>query len=965
MTTEVLNILVREDGARVVKRNIEDIGNAGRTASTGIGLLKKALVGLAAIGISASFGAAIDASARFGTKMAEVSTLVDTTKFRMDALTNSIKAQSIEFGAMPVDQAAAAYQIISAGASTASKATEILTASNKLAVGGVTDVATAADGLTSVLNAYGDKVAGATAVSDALFVGMRAGKTTIGELSAGLGKVAPLAAQTGVKFDELVGATAALTKGGISTQESITGLRAILAAVAKPTKQASDVAAQLGLDFSVAAIEAQGFGGFLDSVVTKTGGSTDALAQLFGGVEALVPALALAGQAGKDFDAIMADMGVKAGATQEAFEKMSNTFEFQRDRLKAGLTVALIELGDVVTTALTPALRFLADNMDAITRGIKVFAVLITAALIPALASATIGFVAMAAAFLATPFGAALGIITALSAAVAYFGETQVTIGGQTVTVWQAVSAAAATAVDIFNELLDVVEAAFVGSIQVASDFFDTVVGWLPKFSGEWDSTFSAIGEFVNAAVNAWIGIHVGFFNSLKPIVTDLIPGLFKTGFGYVKNFVLDVVEYMVNMFARGVGGVADALSLLPGIAEDLGDQVRTALMVDFSDLKSDTDALGESVAATSAVIAGTFQEALQTDYVGKFNKAVEEVSNTISDKFNANLKIVSETQDELLGATNAVIPANLENAQSLDMVADAADKAAKKTKEVNEQLELQKRLLDESVGARQEFINTLQAVQTLLGDSESGFTQNDAFGALSSLFSEDIFQNTQEAMDLQIEQVRLMYEQIDALRQADIISEQTAQMAKAQASYQLTEKKLQFERDFFGTLAQLSRSKNRELAAIGKAAAVTQVTIDGVLAVQKALASYPPPINFAMAAAVGTVAAANVAQILTSNANFATGGSFTVPGTGGVDSQMVAIRATPGERIAVQTPTQVRKGTAAANGPSGQASAPQVNQRIVNVLDPALVGEYLTTPEGEEVLVNVISRTGLLNRGS
>ena len=41
------------------------------------------------------------------------------------------------------------------------------------------------------------------------------------------------------------------------------------------------------------------------------------------------------------------------------------------------------------------------------------------------------------------------------------------------------------------------------------------------------------------------------------------------------------------------------------------------------------------------------------------------------------------------------------------------------------------------------------------------------------------------------------------------------------------------------------------------------------------------------------------------------TGGSFTVPGsTGGADSSMVAFRATPGERVSVQTPTQVRKGT-------------------------------------------------------
>lgn len=36
---------------------------------------------------------------------------------------------------------------------------------------------------------------------------------------------------------------------------------------------------------------------------------------------------------------------------------------------------------------------------------------------------------------------------------------------------------------------------------------------------------------------------------------------------------------------------------------------------------------------------------------------------------------------------------------------------------------------------------------------------------------------------------------------------------------------------------------------------------------------------------------------------------------------------------------------------------APQVNQKIVNVLDPRLVGDYLNTVEGEELIMNVVSR--------
>ena len=64
------------------------------------------------------------------------------------------------------------------------------------------------------------------------------------------------------------------------------------------------------------------------------------------------------------------------------------------------------------------------------------------------------------------------------------------------------------------------------------------------------------------------------------------------------------------------------------------------------------------------------------------------------------------------------------------------------------------------------------------------------------------------------------------------------------------------------GTISTLQSSNNKVLFNVGKAAAIGTATIDGFQAVQKALASAPPPINFVLAAAVGAAAAANVAKI-------------------------------------------------------------------------------------------------------
>lgn len=365
-----LGLSVRSDGVVVATNRLGALEKGSvrtdraATALTGT-FMRLATVAGAALATAFSVGSVF----AFQDSIAEASTLVDITTFSMAALEMAALDQASTFGSVQ-GQVGAFYDIISAGAGDVAQANNILTASNKLAIGGVTDIGVAADGLTSIMNAYGNKVEGVTSVSDALFVAMRDGKTTIGELSSGIGKVAPLAAQLNVEFDELVGTISALTKGGISTQESITGVRAVLAAVAKPTSEATKLANELGIEFNSTGLQAKGFQGFIEDLVDKTDGSTDALAYLFGGVEALVPVMALAGQAGKDFANIMDDMENKAGATEVAFSKMAASPGFQSQRLMSGLTVEVIELTGALGEQLVPVITLLADNSDALIAGV-------------------------------------------------------------------------------------------------------------------------------------------------------------------------------------------------------------------------------------------------------------------------------------------------------------------------------------------------------------------------------------------------------------------------------------------------------------------------------------------------------------------------------------------------------------------------------------------------------------------
>lgn len=252
--------------------------------------------------------------------------------------------------------------------------------------------------------------------------------------------------------------------------------------------------------------------------------------------------------------------------------------------------------------------------------------------------------------------------------------------------------------------------------------------------------------------------------------------------------------------------------------------------------------------------------------------------------------------------------------------------------------------------GQMKEFRAQVEAMKQLLADSTSGFGAGDIAGGLSQMLPWANLEGTKEQMDAYVALHAQMYEQIKALEDASIINTQTAGMLRNQADQQLLEQRLNYTRQFFGTLAQLSTSENKKLAQIGKAAAIVQATIDGVLAVQKTMAETPYPYNIPLAAAQAALAAANVAQI--ASTGFRTGGEMVVGGSGGPDSQTVAFRATPGERISVNTPAQAR-----ALENAGQPTEVSVPVTIVNVKDPNEVPKQLASnPESKQAIVNMLA---------
>lgn len=274
----------------------------------------------------------------FSRGVAEINSILPGTARLTDENRRQLIRFATAFGGKPANQAKAFYQIVSAGITDTADAIDLLSIANKAAVAGVTDIQTSIDGLTSGLATFASTGLDATDISDILFASVREGKTTFGELSANLGKVAPLARAANVSFSALGGTLAFVTKVGLSTDAAATGLRALFLSLLKPTDDATAAARNLGIELSSAAVEEKGFATVLKEIIETTGGSAEALAKLFPNIRALTVATAIAKGDFADFERILKETANSAGATSKAFAIIEESAAFQFDALIRDLT---------------------------------------------------------------------------------------------------------------------------------------------------------------------------------------------------------------------------------------------------------------------------------------------------------------------------------------------------------------------------------------------------------------------------------------------------------------------------------------------------------------------------------------------------------------------------------------------------------------------------------------------------
>lgn len=196
------------------------------------------------------------------------------------------------------------------------------------------------------------------------------------------------------------------------------------------------------------------------------------------------------------------------------------------------------------------------------------------------------------------------------------------------------------------------------------------------------------------------------------------------------------------------------------------------------------------------------------------------------------------------------------------------------------QQLNIASSIADEmqANSAAQRSINTQTRTNVAIGQvGNNGFTGGDAVTQLAQ--DNPALQQTQEYVLQQMTAYQDMYAQIEELRQADLLSDQSAMMAKFALFQQQSQQYLDTASGIFGNLAQLRNSDNKKAAAIGKKAAIAQALINtytGATAAFQSAATIPyvgwilAPIAAAAAIAAGM---GQVQAIRSQNAGFREGG--------------------------------------------------------------------------------------------
>ena len=346
---------------------------------------QKLMVGFGVAATAAVAKFAIDSVKEFATfdkGVREVATLLgDVTQQQIKGLSDDIREVSKAYGQAGTDVAAAFYDSLSAGVADESNVKEFAEIAARFATAGATEIGAGVDLLSNAMNAFQLGADQASRVSDTFFSTVKAGKTTVDELSQAFFQVGPAASAAGISLEEASAWLAQLTLSGTPTKVAATQIKAALAEIVKPGTQLADTFEKVaGTTFPKFIASGGTLQQALQMVDQSVSDSGKSMFEAAGSIEAIQALLGVTGTNAESFAQTFDTVTDSVGATDTAFKVMAEGGSFQMAQFEATITDVELAVGEALMPAIQ-ALIPLIDKLEPLFTGVALVTTFVAEAL--------------------------------------------------------------------------------------------------------------------------------------------------------------------------------------------------------------------------------------------------------------------------------------------------------------------------------------------------------------------------------------------------------------------------------------------------------------------------------------------------------------------------------------------------------------------------------------------------------
>ena len=490
--------------------------------------------------------------------MAKVQSILGISGAEWNKYQQDLKQGANELGMAYSDYADAAYSAISASVEQG-KVTGFLTEANKLAKGGMSDLSTTTDILTTAINAYGLSADDASHISDVLINTQNKGKTTVAELASSMGKIIPTAKAQNVSLEQLGAGYQILTAKGIATAEATTYYNSMLNELGKGGTQVDKILREVA-GGSFAELEASGksVGDVLQILKDYADANGKSFSDLWSSSEAGKAALVLLSDGAEEFNNALSGMNDCVGVANSAFETMNGTAKEQLNQAINEMKNAFSDLGTAMTPIVAQVAEVVKEFANWASSMIQTHPQFVEMATKVALVVAAIGPLISVVGMVSSGIGTLCGIVssvagffTAGATGISGFSAVLAALTGPIGIAVAAITGIIATLVLLYNkneEVRNAINQCWEAVKQCFSAACEAIKGiinaFVASFNQIWQKYGTDIKEIASAAWKLVGDVFKGAFDFIKDVFNifkDAFKGDWKAVWEDVKKLASDV----------------------------------------------------------------------------------------------------------------------------------------------------------------------------------------------------------------------------------------------------------------------------------------------------------------------------------------------------------------------------------------------------------------------------------------